>query len=112
MEEKLETLSEIWYLIKYRVQVLVDKITKVTKLAVEDVHILSRINVPMVEQRRCSIQLVQWSKPSPGRVKLNVDGSSMGNLCNGGGVGVIQDSSGALIVAFAKFFLSLFQHRS
>lgn len=37
---------------------------------------------------------VRWSKPINGLVKLNIDGSSLGNLSLAGGGSLIQDEEG------------------
>ena len=50
------------------------------------------------------IHVLRWLKPAPGRLKLNLDGSSLGNPGPVGGGGVLRDSSGNFIFGFSKFF--------
>lgn len=57
----------------------------------------------MVE--RCSqemkISKVVWSKPSNNIYKLNTDGNVLGNPGKIGGGGILRDSQGRMIYAFA-----------
>ena len=46
--------------------------------------------------------LSRWKRLSHGWVKLNTDGSSLGNPGPAGGGGVIRDEEGAWIVGFAR----------
>ncbi|KAL3537944.1 hypothetical protein ACH5RR_001310 [Cinchona calisaya] len=46
--------------------------------------------------------VVSWSPPSLGSYKLNVDGSSLGNLGKADCGGLVRDHSGLVLVAFAK----------
>ncbi|KAF5444598.1 hypothetical protein F2P56_033719 [Juglans regia] len=55
--------------------------------------------VPIKQQQ---INYIAWSKPAQGRVKLNTDGSSLGNPGESGAGGVIRDMHGRLLLAFAK----------
>ena len=48
------------------------------------------------------VKQIQWKRPSHGWVKLNTDGSSLGNPGPAGGGGVIRDEEGAWIVGFAR----------
>ncbi|XP_058082487.1 uncharacterized protein LOC131230607 [Magnolia sinica] len=48
------------------------------------------------------ISIVRWQRPPAGWVRLNVDGSSLGNLGPSGGGGLCRDSSGGFLFAFAK----------
>ncbi|KAF5459726.1 hypothetical protein F2P56_019648 [Juglans regia] len=49
-----------------------------------------------------ALSVKAWSKPAQGRVKLNTDGSSLGNPGESGAGGVIRDMHGTLLLAFAK----------
>ncbi|KAL0008006.1 hypothetical protein SO802_009508 [Lithocarpus litseifolius] len=40
---------------------------------------------------------VRWLRPSPGWVRLNTDGSSLGNPGKAGGGGLIRDENGSWI---------------
>ena len=48
------------------------------------------------------VKQIKWERPARGWVKLNTDGSSLGNPGLAGGVGVIQDEEGNWIVGFAR----------
>ncbi|KAL3500234.1 hypothetical protein ACH5RR_039327 [Cinchona calisaya] len=48
--------------------------------------------------------LVRWSKPQPGFMKFNVDGSSLGNPRHAGGGGILCDHSGKLVRVFSNYF--------
>ena len=45
---------------------------------------------------------IRWEKPGLGWVKLNTDGSSLGNPGLAGGGGLIRDEEGAWVVGFAR----------
>lgn len=45
---------------------------------------------------------IRWEKPGRGWVKLNTDGSSLGNPGLAGGGGLIRDEEGAWVVGFAR----------
>nr|XP_027109237.1 uncharacterized protein LOC113729105 [Coffea arabica] len=50
---------------------------------------------------RMSYSIVRWLRPPSGVLKLNIDGCSKGNPGVSGGGGVIRDSGGKLLLAFA-----------
>jgi hypothetical protein len=58
---------------------------------------------PSVLQCRHS-QVVRWQRPSPGWIKLNVDGSAQGNLSPLGGGGICRDNMGKFVFAFSSAF--------
>ena len=47
--------------------------------------------------------LVSWAYPPPGFVKLNTDGSSLGNPAVAGFGGLIREEDGGWIVGFSSF---------
>ncbi|OIS99333.1 putative ribonuclease h protein [Nicotiana attenuata] len=49
-------------------------------------------------------QSVRWYKPDDGWVKLNTDGCSKGNPGNSDGGGILRNSQGACIFAFADYY--------
>ncbi|TXG47764.1 hypothetical protein EZV62_027058 [Acer yangbiense] len=62
------------------------------------------MEVHILLKKQKKIQVLRWLKPAPGRLKLNLDGSSLGNPGSAGGGGVLRDSSGNFIFGFSKFF--------
>ena len=45
---------------------------------------------------------VRWEKPQVGWVRLNTDGSAIGNPGRAGGGGILQDDQGRWIASFSK----------
>lgn len=63
---------------------------------------LARINIPITACLVNRGTWVSWTRPSPGFVKLNTNGSRRGNGATGGGI--VRDSKGELLLAFATKF--------
>ncbi|KAF5454807.1 hypothetical protein F2P56_024444, partial [Juglans regia] len=65
--------------------------------------VLKSLNVQAVitPNRRC--KTITWNRPSAGWVKLNTDGSSLGNPGASGIGGIIRNNHGNLIHAFSSF---------
>ncbi|XP_058103383.1 uncharacterized protein LOC131246940 [Magnolia sinica] len=59
----------------------------------------SPFNSVVNQYHSASIQ-VKWRQPTPGWVKLNVDGSSLGNPGPSGGGGICRNDSSAFILGF------------
>ena len=53
--------------------------------------------------RTFGFQLIRWTVPKVGMLTLNTDGCSKGNPGQGGGGGVLRDSSGSPLFAFSTF---------
>ncbi|XP_035540253.1 uncharacterized protein LOC118344233 [Juglans regia] len=68
----------------------------------DDEVILQSLNIPIKPPKTKSMHIVKWLQPIQDRVKLNVDGSSLGNLGRLGARRVIRDHSGKLIRCFAE----------
>ena len=51
-----------------------------------------------------SILKVLWVKPTPGLIKLNVDGAAKGNPGLAGEGGVIRDHNGEFIIGFSNYY--------
>lgn len=52
---------------------------------------------------KCKIlKQVRWEKPCSGWMKLNTDGSLMGNLGLAGGEGLLRDANGNWVGGFAR----------
>ena len=48
------------------------------------------------------VKQITWERPTCGWLRLNTDGSSLGNLGLAGGGGIIRDEEGNWIVGFAR----------
>ncbi|XP_059285578.1 uncharacterized protein LOC132039044 [Lycium ferocissimum] len=60
------------------------------------------IKLPSTWKRNCirkSFKMVKWFPPSPGRIKLNSDGSCIGENCGGGRI--FRDDKGKVIAAYS-----------
>ncbi|KAK1570504.1 hypothetical protein Q3G72_002883 [Acer saccharum] len=62
------------------------------------------MEVHILLKKQKNIQVLRRLKPGLGRLKLNLDGSSLGNPGPTSGGGVLRDSSGNFIFGFSKFF--------
>ncbi|KAK0575881.1 hypothetical protein LWI29_008632 [Acer saccharum] len=51
------------------------------------------MDVQILLKKHKKIQVLRWLKPAPSRLKLNLDGSGLGNPGPAGGGGVLRDSS-------------------
>ncbi|XP_040989024.1 uncharacterized protein LOC121236653 [Juglans microcarpa x Juglans regia] len=85
MEDRAESVREVWCSIKYWVPILASQIVKVQRLSIMDEYILRILNVPIVEKSRVQIKVLRWVKPRLGCLKLNLDGSCVGNPSLAGG---------------------------
>ncbi|XP_042973032.1 uncharacterized protein LOC122304830 [Carya illinoinensis] len=91
----------VWYNIKTWIAKVGEKL-KVGKLLLSrDQKILTELNIPVKPPKRVILKLVRWTKLALGRLKLNVDGSSNGNLGSARAGGVLRDSKGELLMAFS-----------
>jgi len=102
MEGKLESGQVVWQSIKQWVGVICQGFSKPKKFTQTDFYILNCFNIHQVPIKQKQINYIAWSKPAQGRVKLNTDGSSLGNPGVSGAGGVIRDMQGALLLAFSK----------
>lgn len=104
MEGICKFVQQVWCAIKYRVQIFVSEVTKVRRLMGDDLQVLTRLGVKSMESRQLNALNVRWMKPTFGRWKLNLDGSSYGNPGAGGGGGVLRDHDGRSVFAFSTVF--------
>lgn len=71
----------------------------------EDKHLVSRGIIPFIHQpRKKKVLAIYWEMPPPPFVKLNIDGSSLGNPGLLGGGGVIRNHCGDVLQAFSSFY--------
>lgn len=104
MEEVYEPVEDVVSSINFWLQHLAKNITKTRILTREEENILKDMGIPCVVSTRSPVHLVTWKKPMAGRVKINVDGSSLGNPGQVGGGGVIRNDKGMVLAAFATNF--------
>lgn len=52
--------------------------------------------------KKLILKSIWWEKPNTGWMKLNMDGSSIGNLGMAGGGGVIRDEEGNWVIGYAR----------
>ncbi|XP_040995205.1 uncharacterized protein LOC121241491 [Juglans microcarpa x Juglans regia] len=104
MEGKQETVQQVWSSIKYWIKVLEAEISKVKRLPERDLQFLHRLDIPIVDSRPSKAFVVRWLRPSFGKLKLNLDGSSFENPRLAREVGILQNHEGRFGFAFSKFF--------
>lgn len=80
------------------------QVRKVRKLSENDLRVLRGMDMPLVEKSCSKMKVVRWLRPGTGRFKINLDGSSLGNLGLSGGGGVLRDHGGSLVAAFLTYF--------
>ncbi|CAI9759581.1 unnamed protein product [Fraxinus pennsylvanica] len=100
IEGNRESVEKVWFAIKAWLRLLADDIVKVSKLSNTDHEFLKALELPLVSKVSKPTLFVSWRKPAVGWVKLNVDGSSVGNPGPCGGGGVIRDHDGNLVAGF------------
>ena len=66
--------------------------------ALEYFHYASKL----LGMKRKIVKQVRWEKPCTGWLKLNMDGTSMGNTGLAGGGGLLQDENGSWVEGFAR----------
>ncbi|XP_042939531.1 uncharacterized protein LOC122274569 [Carya illinoinensis] len=91
----------VWYNIKTWIAKVGEKLKVGKMLSSRDQKILMELNIPVKLPKRLILKLVRWTKPTLGRLKLNVDGSSNGNPGAAGAGGVLRDSKGDLLMSFS-----------
>ena len=84
---------------------LIARATPFTCSTPEDKRCWTQGLVPFLKQPpRARLRIIRWMVPPMGYVKLNVDGSSLGNPGDAGGGGLIRDSEGRLLYGFSTFY--------
>lgn len=61
-------------------------------------------SVRVGQLRQRTVWAMQWLKPPTGFIKLNTDGACRGNLGVSAGGGIVRDSNGRFIYAFASYY--------
>ncbi|KAG2686113.1 hypothetical protein I3760_10G162100 [Carya illinoinensis] len=102
-EDKYYTVEEVWQAIKYWIRNIMQLTMRVSNISNKDVDILNRLDILVLPMIPKKIRVVQWTRPPQDWVKLNIDGSSLGNPGMAGAGGVIRDAGGKLLVAYYVF---------
>ncbi|XP_042958232.1 uncharacterized protein LOC122293851 [Carya illinoinensis] len=103
MEDKVESVQSVWHVIKLWIRRIMSLFMKVARISFQDEAILKRLEIPVVYPRPRHIRVIRWKRPPQDWMKLNSDGSSLGNLGPAGAGGVIRDSLGRLHSAYSVF---------
>lgn len=91
MEGVWESAEEVYFSTKIWLSLLVEGMVGDTKLSKIDHETLKALELPICPKVSKPTLLVPWRKPIASWVKLNVDGSCVGNPWRFGGGGVIRD---------------------
>lgn len=106
MEGKLASCIDVWLSIKHWVGVLSKNVNVMAHVNEADVWILNNLDVQIANKRNKAMQVVRWLKPRQRLLKINLDGSSLGNSGPAGDSGILRDYTGSFIFGFSKFFSS------
>lgn len=104
MEVKFESVEEVFLCFKFWLQQASINLSKTKLWTCQDEHVLRMLDIPRNSVKAKQIRLVSSTKPAHNRVKLNVEGSSLGNPGLSGEGGVVQNDKGELESAFSIFF--------
>lgn len=69
-----------------------------------DEHVLQRLGITIAPTIGPKAIILRWAKPNPSFVKLNIDGSCLGNTGQCGGGGVIRSAAGDFVAGFSKSY--------
>lgn len=72
-----------------------------------DLRVLYNLGIQIFVKNAGYLLVVRWLRPSLSRLKLNLDGSCIGNPGMGGGGEILHNHEGKLIFIFSKFFGSV-----
>ncbi|KAG2685838.1 hypothetical protein I3760_10G144400 [Carya illinoinensis] len=79
MEGYVESMEEVWFVVRLWLMRLLKETSSFRKLANEDKEILSAMNIKILPVKMRQVQVVRWIKPRQGEFKLNTDGCSLNN---------------------------------
>ena len=79
------------------------KIKPKYKVPWKSLNVLADCNLKMVDCKKKKSIVVKWLLSPSGRVKLNVDGSSLGNPGEAGSGGILRDELGRIILAYSCY---------
>ncbi|KAG2684189.1 hypothetical protein I3760_10G065300 [Carya illinoinensis] len=101
LKGKEDTSESVWSSIRFWICHLMKGSIKQLRLFKQDGDILRRLDIPVPPSPLEKVTMVKWIKPQQGWVKLNIDGSSLGNPGQSGVGGVIRDTRGHLCIAYS-----------
>ncbi|XP_042950232.1 uncharacterized protein LOC122282338 [Carya illinoinensis] len=101
MEGKTILTEEIWRSICVWLRRVQNSLTTITKIGVVDEERLRDLSIPVLPIKKVQAKLVCWKKPKNGRLKLNIDGCSLGNPGSSGAGGIIRDMHGNMVLSFS-----------
>ncbi|XP_042959541.1 uncharacterized protein LOC122294687 [Carya illinoinensis] len=104
MEGFYKNIMEVWGDIKFWLGSIANTIIKARKLTSWDNKMIRNLGIHTVIVKKKQVKIIKWRRPNAGRLKLNVDGSSLGNPGLAGGGGILRDSGGKIVYGFSKHF--------
>ncbi|XP_035549769.1 uncharacterized protein LOC118349441 [Juglans regia] len=100
-EDKGHTAQSVWYASKVWFCCIMEHILKISSVSNKDIDILNRLEILVLSPKSQRVRMIRWTRPQQGWVKLNIDGSSLGNPSFSGVGGVIRDANGNLLLAYS-----------
>ncbi|XP_041021291.1 uncharacterized protein K02A2.6-like [Juglans microcarpa x Juglans regia] len=88
---KVSSVESVWHVIIFWLRRIMHLIMQVSKISNQDVAILNKLEIPILAPKPKQVRVERWSRPQDGWVKLNTDGSSLGNPGLAGAGGVLHD---------------------
>ncbi|XP_042964739.1 uncharacterized protein LOC122298962 [Carya illinoinensis] len=103
VEDKVDSVQSVWHVIKLWIRRIMSLFMKVSRISAHDEAILKRLEISIVYPKPRHTRVIRWKRPPQDWMKLNSDGSSLGNPGPAGAGGVIRDSLGRLHTAYSVF---------
>ncbi|XP_041001580.1 uncharacterized protein LOC121247270 [Juglans microcarpa x Juglans regia] len=103
MKGIIQSISSVWHSIRSWMGLVSRDMKKVSKCSRHDSQILQILNILVLVPDRKYLKLVAWQKPAQGWLKLNTDGSSLGNPGSSGVGGIIRNDRGHMVHAFNSY---------
>ncbi|XP_042956358.1 uncharacterized protein LOC122292186 [Carya illinoinensis] len=98
---KVSKVEVVWQAITFWLRRIMHLFMRVSNISTHDIAILNRLEIPILAPKPKKVRVVRWSRPLYDWVKLNTDGSSLGNSGLAGAGGVIHDHCGKLCMAYS-----------
>ncbi|XP_042964017.1 uncharacterized protein LOC122298309 [Carya illinoinensis] len=103
VEDKVDSVQSVWYVVKLWIRRIMPLFMKVSRISNLDVDILKKLDIPVLYPKLRQPRVIRWKRPPQDWMKLNSDGSSLGNPGPAGAGGVIRDSLGRIHSAYSVF---------